>query len=160
MLGSVKDEAEGGRGEALPAHRARQEEAGLRYSTEVRHRRVDPGRETSKQTRQFGAILVGSALGSEGVELLWREGGPPRVGQETIQAARQMEEMEANRRHTARSRPELIGGEVGDEGKDVLAHLQDGMGGGLKDRSDTVDRSAQPDFGGCGHGSQRFRNRP
>jgi len=159
VLGSVKDEAEGGRGEALPAHRAREKEAGLRYTTQVRHSRVDPGCEPSKQPRQLGAVLVGSALGSEGVELLWRQGGPPRVGQETVEAARKMEEMEANRRHTARPLPELIGGEVGGDGKDVLAHLQNRMGGGLKNGSDPVDRSAQPDFGGCGHGSKRFRNR-
>lgn len=123
MLGSVKDEAEGGRGEALPAHCTRQEEAGLRYGAQVRNSRIDPGRETRKQSRQLEAIIVGRALGSEGVELLRREGGPPRVGQETVEAARKMEEMKANRRHAARSRPELIGGEVGGDGQDVLAHL-------------------------------------
>lgn len=151
MLGSVKDEPDGGRGEALPAYLARDKEAGLGYGTQVGNRRVDPSREASKQSLQRGAILVGSALGSEGVELLGRQGGASRIGEESVQAAGKMEEVEANRRRTTRPRPEQVGGQVGDNGKDVLAHLENGMGGGLEEGEDPVDGSAQPDCSGCGH---------
>ena len=142
MLGSMKDEPERGRGKALPAHLARDKKAGLGYSAQVGNPRVDPRRETSKQPWQLGAILVGRALGSEGVELRWRQRGASRVGQEPVQAAGKMEEMEANRRRTTLSSPELLRCQIGDNRKDVLAHLQDGMGRGLEQGDDTVDRSA------------------
>ena len=151
MLGSMKDEPERGRRKALPAHLAREKEAGLGYRTQIGNPRVDPSREASKQPWQLGPILVGSALGSEGVELRWRQRGASRVGQEPVQAAGKMEEMEANRRRTTLSRPELLGCQIGDNGKDVLAHLQDGVGRGLEQRDNPVDRSAQPDFGRCSH---------
>lgn len=152
MLGRMKDEPQGSRREALPAHLARDKEACLGDGTQVGNRRIDPGREASKQPWQLGAILVSGALGSEGGELLWRQGGASRVGQESLQAAGKMEEVEANRRCTARSRPEQVGGQVGNNGQHVLAHLQNGMGGGLEERDDPVDRAAQPDFGGCDDG--------
>lgn len=152
MLGRVKDEPEGGRGETLPP--------GLGYGTQVGNRRVDPGRAARQQPWQLGAILVGSALGSEGGELLWRQSGAARVGQESVQAAGEMEEVEANRRHTTRARPELVGGHVGDKGKNVLAYLQNGMGGGLEEWMDPVHGSAQPDFGRYGHVGNELRSLP
>ena len=154
MLGSVKDEPEGGRGEALPAHLTREKEAGLGYGTQVGNPRRDPGREARKQPWQLGAILVGRAFGSEVVELLWGQGGASRVGQESVQAAGEMEEVKANRRHTAGARPELAGGQVGHNGKDVLADLENRVGGGLEERKDPVDRSAKPDFGRYGHNTK------
>jgi hypothetical protein len=53
-----------------------------------------------------------------------------------------MEKMEANRRCTTLSRPELFRCQVGDDRKDVLAHLHDGMRGGLEQGDDPIEGSA------------------
>jgi hypothetical protein len=49
MLGGMKDEPKGGRGEALPTNLARGKETGLWYRAQVGNPCVDPGGKSGQQ---------------------------------------------------------------------------------------------------------------
>jgi hypothetical protein len=91
------------------------------------------------------------ALGGQSGELILAETLTPRVGQQPIEAAGKMSQMETNRRGPAGLSPELIGSEVGHDRQDIFAQLKEDMGSGLKQRLYAVHWPAKPDFRRQGH---------
>src|SRR5690242_6630593 len=91
-------------------------------------------------------VLVNGALSREPGQLLGCEGLAPRIGQEPLQAPRQMGQVKTDRRGTSGPSPQLRRREMLHDGDDVFADLQQCMGSGLEQRLDAGNRAAKPDF--------------
>jgi hypothetical protein len=127
VFGSVKDQAQGSGGQSLAPDLPALEEALGRYHPQVFNRCLQPGCESGQQVGQLGPILVDYALAPQNRHLVRRETLAKGVRQESIEAARQMRQVEANRRSASGARPQLIRREVLDDGKHILADLDDGV---------------------------------
>ena len=74
-----------------------------------------------------------------------------RVGEQAIQGAGQMQEVESRGRRAVVSCPQAFGGHGRRHREDILARLNQGVGGGLQDGRDPRHGAAQPDFSGSTH---------
>jgi hypothetical protein len=127
VFGSVEDQAHGGRGESLAPDLPALKEAVGWYHPQVVDRRLQSRCESGQQVGQLVLILVDCALAPQNRHLVRRETIATGVRQESIEAARQMRQVEANRRSASGARPKLIRREVLHDGKHILADLDDGV---------------------------------
>lgn len=97
----------------------------------------------------FGSVRrrARRALGFQCLELRGRERFSPGVGEEPIQDAGEVLEMEADGREPGGTGPELCVGKILENFTKLLARLEQCMGDGLKLWRDAGDWPAQPDLG-------------
>jgi hypothetical protein len=104
--------------------------------------------ESRDQRGKLGTIVMDSAFGGERCQLIGIETLAPRVGQQPIQAPRDVAQMETDCGHTPWPSPELDRREVLHDRKHIFSDLEYSVGGGLQQRLDAGDRAPQPDFSG------------
>jgi hypothetical protein len=74
-----------------------------------------------------------------------------RVGEQTIGRAGQVQQVKSHAGSPAGCRPELVGGQACYGFFDILHGLQEGVRGRLQSRTDSLNRTSQPDFWLSGH---------
>ena len=159
VLGGVHEQAEGGRRESGAADVAGLAEGALVGGAELGECMVDLAVEGVHQGGDGGRVGGAGgrchAFGGEGGELGVGERLAARVGQQAVEDAGEVLQVEAGGGDAAGAGPEQGGGELAGQGVELGAGLQEGVGDGLQQRGDAVDRAAEPDLGGVGgaHGS-------
>lgn len=98
-------------------------------------------------------------LGRERRELIGGEALGTGVRQQPIETTGKVGQMESNRGGASRPGPEMCGRQVLNDWYYILSDLQDGVGGGLQERLDAVDRTTEPGFGGQCHGGKLVKRR-
>jgi hypothetical protein len=153
VLGGVEQQTMHGRRQAQAADFARVGQAALIYRAELVERAVDliPKRGDEVSHTDFAWLGLTGKSGT----LRVRQRLAARVREQPVDHARQVTEMEADRRDACGAVPQTIIRQCRERGINLLARLQQGVRNGLQQCGHTLDRAAQPDFrASCHRASQ------
>ena len=85
-------------------------------------------------------------FGGERRELIGGETPAPRVRQQPVETTGEVGQVKSYRGSAPRPSPELFRRQALNDRYDIFSDLHQGVGGGLEERRNAVDGTAEPDF--------------